>query len=76
MPPDFFVKRKHHVYDIPVNVPRYLELKEKTLLTFRNISIDFYSKDYYSKGTWKFIIKQHGEGFYLEKEKLYVAVAY
>ena len=68
MPTDFFIKRKPQIYNLPVDIPRFFNLREKTLLAFRNDSVDFYSKKYYDKGRWKFTIKQHGEGFYLEEQ--------
>lgn len=60
-----------NVTELAIGVPRYITIDKRTCLIFKNTYVDFYSKSYYEIGKWKFILKQHGDGFYLEKERLH-----
>lgn len=63
-------KNTINTYDLMVNFPRFIKLNKKSLLIFRNLNFQFYESRLYEIGQWKFTLKQHGDGFYLEKEKI------
>lgn len=57
------------VYNVTLNIPRYLNFKDNQHVTVKNSQFDFTETYYYLKDvTYRITLKQHGEGVYLSKE--------